>query len=417
MRLKKNDKSGVTPIALSLLISFVLTLACAIPGMAGIHPSDEEWKAWQKVQAAGSEAFDKCEYGKAERLLKKAMEMAREIGPGDIRIAKSPGDLGRLLEVRGRFTEAQPLLEEEFYLKDRAVGNENGQIVLDMENLIRFYITEGTAERAAPLGEDLLAFVQGKFREQARQTKGKITLDQGQPLNAWAGTAGPRMHDPMLEWSISCDRVGDYFRYHGNLDMADRFYKTALDLKATVLGKRHLSLANSYDYLGMVCMLRGEEKDLKDAESYFRDALSISEEVMEPGDKDLYPRIDKLARCLIKEKKFSEAEQLYWRAVKVCGGDWTEPGQRALFRLGCMYTEARRFGAAAPVLRRALRHAEHTYGSCSVQLMPYLRQLAYVSYYAGARGEHESLKARANNISPFVKELKANVSTGHLKVD
>src|SRR5579883_1256126 len=289
-----------------------------------------EWQAWQKVQKAGSEAFDNNEFGKAERLLKEAVRMARDIGPGDIRIAKSPGDLGRLLEVRGRFSEAEPLLEEEFYLKDRAVGNSDGQIVADMEALIRFYLTEGTADKAPPLSEDLLAFVQGKFREQADQRKGKMTLQQGQPLSGWAGTAGPKMHDPMLEWSITCDKIGDLYRFRNNADMADKFYKTALDVKATVLGKQHLSLANSYDNLGSICLMRGT---MDDAESYFRDALNITDGVLEKGDPEVFQRIDKLARCLIKEKKFSEAEELYLRAIRTWGGERSE-GQRALFALG-----------------------------------------------------------------------------------
>jgi tetratricopeptide (TPR) repeat protein len=193
--------------------------------------------------------------------------------------------------------------------------------------------------------------------------------------------------------------------------MADRLYKTALDVKATVLGKKHLSLANSYDNLGKVCMAR-EEYD--DAESYFKDALAITERILEGDDPERYGRIDRLARCLAKQNKFSEAEALYQRALNIWGS--TDYGQRASFALGCLLSDQRRFAAAAPYLRRALKLAERNNGAYSVQLAPYLRKYAYVAYYLGHKGDMQSLKARADSISPIVKELKADVETGKLNV-
>jgi len=384
------------------------------PAQAGFYGATptEEFKHWEQVQKEGAQAFDNNQYGKAERLLRQAVTEARNIGPDDVRIAKSPGDLGRLLAVRGRFKEAQQYLEEEFFIKDRATDQDVGKLVTDMEELIRFYLTVGTAEKAKPLTEDLLDFVQGKFKEQTAAIEASsVKLKEGQPLTGWAGTAAPAVQDPLLDWAISCDKLGDLYKERKDLKMADRLYKTALDVKATILGKRHLSMANSYDNLGGICLLSNEKKD---AESYYKEALDITEGVLTPGDPQVYNRMNRLAQCQIAAGKYNEAEQLYLYAIRRWAGSPVIE-QRALFALGCFYSDRKRFGSAAPLLRRSLRIAEKVNGTQSVALVPYLRKLGYVMYYCGAKGEGQGLQARANYISPVVRELKADVKIGRLQ--
>ncbi|MCA9800485.1 MAG: tetratricopeptide repeat protein [Cyanobacteria bacterium HKST-UBA02] len=358
-------------------------------------------KTWEQIQKHGAEAFRVCEYGKAERLLKDAVALERKLDDPDIRFAASPGDLGRLLTVRGRFKEAEPYLEEEVYLKEVALGTGSGDLIQPMGDLITFYLKHGSKSKANPMTERVIDYVQGKFREQASMPQGKIKLTKGMPLKAWAGSAAPVMRDPLLEWAITCDALGDLHRYAQNYELADRLYKVALDVKGTILGKKHLSLANSYDNLGVLCLDKGEQND---AESYFKDALSITERILEPGDPQIFNRMDKLARCLIKGGKYSEAEAIYIKARDTWGGGSSKSvyAQRAHFALGCLYSDRKQYSAAANELHRALRLAEEINGSYSIQLVPYLRKYAYVLYYLGRRGEQEQLKARAHNIAPVM---------------
>lgn len=358
-------------------------------------------KTWEQIQKHGAEAFRLCEYGKAERLLKDAVALERKLDDPDIRFAASPGELGRLLTVRGRFKEAEPYLEEEVYLKEVALGTGSGDLIQPMGELITFYLKHGSKSKANPMTERVIDYVQGKFREQASQPQGKIKLQKGVPLTGWAGSAAPVMRDPLLEWAITCDALGDLHRYAQNYELADRLYKVALDVKGTILGKKHLSLANSYDNLGVLCLDKGEQND---AESYFKDALSITERILEPGDPQIFNRMDKLARCLIKGGKYSEAEAIYVKARDIWGSGSSKSvyAQRAHFALGCLYSDRRQYSAAASELHRALRLAEEINGSYSIQLVPYLRKYAYVLYYLGRRGEQEQLKARAHNIAPVM---------------
>lgn len=358
---------------------------------------------WDKYQKEGTRAFEAGQYGDAERLLGAAVERARTFDAGDERLAKSAGALGRLLTVRGRFAEAEPYLEEELSVKQIILfDDDTGKLIPDMASLIRFYLSGGTIGRANPLAEKVLAFVEGKLSEASNQSKGKLVLKAGQPLQGWAGDAAPVMRDPLIEWAIACDDIGTLYSQHATVEdqfnMAERLFKAALDIKSTVLGKQHLSLANSYDSLGSLSMQR---KDLEDAESYYRDALEITERIQPSEHPQVYGRLDKLAKCLIQENKLAEAEQLYLRAQGLWKNAPSKNGNeaRALFSLASLYTQQKRYEEAAPLLEQALAEAEKYYGPDSIALVPYLEKEAYVLYYLGRKPEMDGLKERAKAIA------------------
>ena len=353
---------------------------------------------WDQLQSEGHLAFDACEYGSAESLLNQAVIKARAFGPADMRLAKSDGELGRLLTVRGRFSEAEPYLEEELRIKEQVTTNENGQLIPDMCTLVRFYLAHGTAAKALPLSEEVLAFVTGKLDDARSPGQAHIKLQQGVPLQGWAGTAAPVMHDPLIEWAISCDELGSLYLARSNFELAERLFRAALDVKSTVLGKQHLSLANSYDNLGSLALAKNENEE---AESYFRDALAITEKIQAPQHPQVFSRLDKLARCLIKEGKDKDAEALYLRAKDFWTPDsplnGTQP--RALFALGSLYIDEKNYSAAAPILDQALHLSEQFNGTNSIVLVPYLQKYAYTLYNLGHIPESERFSARAKAIA------------------
>lgn len=364
-------------------------------GALGASSAPEEW---QSILKAGTEALDSNKYWLAEPLLKKAVVQAGNFGSEDMRLAKSLSELGRLYTVRGRFSEAEPYLEEAFAITEQSRGNKDGQIIPEMGALIRFYLIYGTTNKALPLTEELLAFVEGKLKEPIAREQDKVKFQKGTPLTGWAGTAAPVMRDPLIEWAITCDELGNIYRNQENFALADRLFKAALDVKATVLGKEHLSLANSYDHLGTLYLAKN---DYKEAEFYYKDALAITEKILPSEDPVVYARLDKLAKCLIKAGKYEQAKELYLRAQNF----WkTEPSKygndaRALFSLGCLYADEKNYTAAAPVLKQALDLSEQFNGPSSIALIPYLQKYAYTLYYLGRKSETEQLRARANTIS------------------
>jgi tetratricopeptide (TPR) repeat protein len=387
------------PILLALVAASLASWcggAFAAPAFVG--PTEME-KTWKQTFRVGVDALDTNKYWIAEPALKQAVLQAEHFGMSDMRLAKSLGELGRLLTIRRRFAEAEPSLEREFLVKQLAMGDDRGETIASMGSLIKFYLLYGSSEKAEPLTEDLIGFIEGKMREPLELKTKKVVLQKGKTLDAWAGTAALQARDPLLEWSITCDALGDMYRYRKDFKLADRLYKCALDIKATVLGKEHLSLANSYDNLGVLCMEKGEYKE---AESYFRDALTTTERVLALQSPEVFSRLDKLAKCLAKEGKYAEAEALYMRAMTFWNAKTPSKGgdeARALYSLGCMYAEQKRYGPAANVFHRAIKMSERFNGPSSLGLVGYLRMYAYCCYYLGRRGECEHLRARANHIA------------------
>ncbi|MFA6209127.1 MAG: tetratricopeptide repeat protein [Candidatus Obscuribacterales bacterium] len=370
-----------------------------IPYRIPAAAQSEHTQTWDQLESKGEKAAYNCEYGDAERLLRVAVEKARTFPAGDLRLAKSSGELGRLLAIRGRFSEAEPLLEEELAVKTAASGAEDEHLIPAMASMVRFYLQHGTASKANPLAEKILSFVEGKLNEARTQAKGKVTLQAGQPLQAWAGEASAVMRDPLIEWAIACDEIGNIYatKTSEDLSLAERLFTAALNVKSTVLGAHHLSLANSYDSLGGLALTR---KDYEEAEANLKDALDITERIQPPENYQVYARLDKLGKCLLQENKLAEAEALYLRAQDFWKAAPSKNGNeaRAAFALANIYAQEKKYAEAAPLFEKALQIAEQNSGPDSVAIVPYLDRYAYVLYYLGMREQTDELRARAQAI-------------------
>ncbi len=386
-----------------LSLASCILLSSNIPAISSAYFDLE--KEWIKTFNEGVTALDSNLYGKSEPLLKEAVDLSARFGAGDPRYPKSLGELGRLYTIRRRYAEAEPLLEQQLHFTEVQLGKNSGKTIPALGQLIKFYIMYGTASKADPLAEELLGFIDGKMREDAELNAEHTTAAKGKVLTAWAGTAPPATHIPRMDWAVTCDRLGDLYRYRKNFDMAERFYKAGLDIKVTIMGKEHMSMAVSYDNLGTLAL---DKEEYRDAEDYFRESLETTQKIMGNGDPDTYARLDRLAKALIKEKKFDEAEKTYYRALEIWKDEPSAAGAKArcLYQLGSMQCDIGRFGSAAGLLSQALNLSVKANGSLSYYNVPYMRKLAYALYYCGRRGESDGLKSRANWLADGMEEPK-----------
>lgn len=385
-------------------LQLALCISAFLLTSAPIYAADINADKWQKTYSTGKESLRLAEYGKAERQLKQAVILSAAFGEGDKRFADSLGSYGEYLTIRGRFTEAEPILEEELHARELCTDTTNGAILPAMSSLVGFYINNGTQSKAAPLAERLLAFVEGKMSEHRQAQNGPVTLKKGQPLTGWAGSAAKSMVTPVIEWAIALDAIGNDFKSIKDYDMAERLFDAALEVKETVLGKDHLSLANSFDNLAAVYQ---ERQDEARAEQYYRYALETTIRVL--GEKEplayaqVFNRLDKLAKCLVKQKKYEEAETLYQSAIKrdIWKDDPSKAGveARLYYSLGNIYVLEQKYELAEPVLKRALELAESYFGSESISLVPFFQRNADNMYYLKKDDMRLQYKSRANAIN------------------
>ena len=211
------------------------------------------------------------------------MAQAQEFRPTDMRLPKSIAELGRLYTIRGQFSKAALYLEAELKVKEQLLGNKQYQCIPTMGSLIQFYFNYDMQNKSIPLTMKMLSLIDN--RSKTKQA-------------------------PMIEWAIICDAVGDRYYSAHNFALADKLFKTALNIKTTLLSSNHLSLANSYERMGNLSL---EKNDPAKAEQYFSNALRITEKILPPESHEVYTRLDKLAKCLILQKKYEQAEKLYFR--------------------------------------------------------------------------------------------------------
>jgi hypothetical protein len=107
-----------------VFFSWNLTGALAAP-----LPSIDSSTLWAEIQKSGVESVYTGSYGDGERLLKDAVRLSGKFSPADLRHGQSCGELGRLLTIRGRFAEAEPLLEEELRVKEAAMDRPSGAVI------------------------------------------------------------------------------------------------------------------------------------------------------------------------------------------------------------------------------------------------------------------------------------------------
>ncbi|MFX6288874.1 tetratricopeptide repeat protein, partial [Acinetobacter baumannii] len=80
--------------------------------------------------------------------------------------------------------------------------------------------------------------------------------------------------------------------------------------------------------------------------------------------------MDKLAKCLIKQEKYDEAEAIYLKASNFWKNEGSNNGAdaRCAYALGALYTDQKKYSQAAPVLERALQMAKQNSGVDSVTI-------------------------------------------------
>ena len=398
----------------AIVLSVFLAVPASHAAVDAVAAAEAADKHWQKTLREGVDALDTNRYWIAEPTLKNAVVEAGKFGIEDLRLAKSLGELGRLYSVRGRFDLAEPLLEEELHIKQEVLDEEGDQVVPAMGSVVKFYLQHGSKEKADPLADQMLDIVEGKLKESSNKPKTNVSKVDGKiVLEAWAGVAAQTAREPLLEWAITCDSVAAVYFAEKKFDMAERLYKAALEVKETVYGKTHLSLANSYDSLGGLALARN---DLFTAESHLRDAYEMSSKILGRSNPVVYGRMDKLAKCLILAGKRAEAEKLFIAAQAIWKEGPSKSGDhiRACYALGNMYCEDKNYEIAEPLLKKSMSMAEEFYGPNSQSVVPYIQRYAYVLYYLGRKPESDELKARASIITGpdyLAENLKPAVDT------
>ncbi len=111
------------------LLGLALLSACELGG-------DKEW---EKYNSAGMQAYEQGDYSDAEGLWRTTLEITKEFGPEDQRLATSLNNLAALYRAQGHYAKAEPLHKRSLAIREKALGSEHPEVATSLNNLALLY--------------------------------------------------------------------------------------------------------------------------------------------------------------------------------------------------------------------------------------------------------------------------------------
>jgi tetratricopeptide (TPR) repeat protein len=199
--------------------------------------------------------------------------------------------LGSVLQLEGRYSDAEPIYRHALDLVENAVGpnepsesQEYDPALMDaMYGLTEFLVTKGDYKGAEELQRRVLDLTE------------RVMPDS-----------------PLLAASLVS--LADILREKGNYLDARPYYERALKIEEAIFGRDHLSVATTLNNLGLLLHTTG---DYAAAEEFERQALAIREHALGMDHPLVAVSLNNIAGLLRVRADDVGAEQLYRRALAI----------------------------------------------------------------------------------------------------
>ncbi len=107
--------------------------------------------SWEKLDAAGTAAYEQGRYAEAEKSWSAALQKAEKFGPQDTRLAQSLNDLAVLYRNQGKYGEAEPLYKRALAIREKSLGPDHPDVARNLENYAELLLKTNRKTEAARL--------------------------------------------------------------------------------------------------------------------------------------------------------------------------------------------------------------------------------------------------------------------------
>jgi non-specific serine/threonine protein kinase/serine/threonine-protein kinase len=264
--------------------------------------------------------FHKDQLARAEPLLVETLEMCRRLlGDEDRLTLGTMVSLALLYKTQGRLDKAEPLYVKSLDTLTRTKGEENTQTLAVMNNLAMLYQFAGDLAKAEALLEKLVKL--------SRHVRGET-------------------HADTLVGMFNLARV---YSSRGSLDRAEALYRQVHELCRRELPEQHPIAINAMNALGFVCKSRGK---LDEAEPLLVKSLESARRLYPPGHSITITFINNLARLYLAQGQAARGEPLLRESLQVVKRK--DPKAWIVFdiqaTLGKCLLDQKRFTEAEPLL-------------------------------------------------------------------
>ena len=318
-----------------------------------VHPDLAE-----ALVALGSLRIDEAKLDDAERLVRQGLDVAsRTLPPADPGVVKATAALGRVLQERGQYAQAIPLLAEVVRLNEaghaapttigeslseladvhyyaghypasdslntralaiyrQAYGDRHPLVAHILMNLSASEFDRGNYPQAEQLARQALAINMAFYGPNHFKTAQNLTMlaralvfenrfDEATGLLDQALAIRERVYGPMNpNVASTVNELGNIAYQRDRYDEAERYFRRMLDIYRAVYGEKHYLIGVATSNLASTYMGR---KDYPRAEQYFRDAVKVLSETQGPEHLNTAIARIKLGRTLLRERKFAAA--------------------------------------------------------------------------------------------------------------
>lgn len=342
----------------------------------------------EALVALGLLRVDQARLDDAERLVRAALEQSkRELPAGHPVIALATDALGRVLEEKGAYEDAIPLLEEAVRLRSRPDASK--------------------ADLAASLYELSNAHFYAGHYQQAE----KLTLQVLAMNREVYGERHPRVAECLVNLGAIQQDLGHY-------QEAERFHRQALAITQAFYGPDHHMTASG---MTMVARALVFQERYDEAAVMLRQALAIQERVFGPAHPRVASALNELGNSSIKLKRFDEAKAAFRRVIAIYRRVYGE--QHYLIGIGtsnlgsaCMAAQEHR--EAERLFREAVAMFERTQGPDHINTAigriklgrTLLRQKKYAEAEASTLAGYQILNRQVNPSVSWLQSARTDLA-------
>jgi class 3 adenylate cyclase/tetratricopeptide (TPR) repeat protein len=273
-------------------------------------------------------------YTEAESILERALVIGeRTLGPDHLDVAQGLNSLANAYWLQGRFADAEALYERALAIRERALGADHPKVATSLNNLANIYQSQGRYDEAEQLYERALA-----IKERA---------------------LGPDHPDVAL----SLNNLANTYQAQGQHVKAQPLHERALAIRECALGPDHPDVAMSLTNLANLYL---DQARYAEAQLLYERALAIRERALGPDHPDVAFSLDGLASAHAKQGRLAEAESLFERALvsweRGVGPDHPH-ALESLIGLATLRKDQGRNAEAVAFLERALAIKERVFAA------------------------------------------------------
>jgi tetratricopeptide (TPR) repeat protein len=261
----------------------------------------------------------------ALRLFQETLERRQaKLGPDHPDTLSSMNNLACAYFGAGQLTEAIPVFQEALKRRRAKFRPDHPDILSNMNNLACAYFGTGQYTEAISLFEETLKLMQAKLGpchpetlrcrnnlasayQAARQLSKALALKE-ETLKLMQAELGPDHPDTLT----SMNNLARGYEAAGRLAEALRLFKETLQLRQAKLGSDHPEVARTLASVGL-CLLK--EKKFVEAESLLRESCAIYERKL-PDAWERFLALSLLGGSLLGQQKYAEAEPLVLRGYE-----------------------------------------------------------------------------------------------------